>query len=103
VPAASATRLVTVKAVGAVTLKVVDLAVLPALAPLQVSVKVTDPALVGVTTLLPAVASAPLKPPLAVQLLLFVEVQVNVALCPSTMLVGATDNETVGTGVAPPL
>src|SRR5580704_15732939 len=56
VPAVSATRFVTVKAVGAVTFRVADFARLAAFAPLQVSVKLSAPATVGVCTLVPDAA-----------------------------------------------
>ena len=54
------------------------------------------PTAVGVCALEPEVGGLPLHAPLAAQLELLVEDQVKVALCPSTMLAGAADNETVG-------
>jgi hypothetical protein len=49
----------------------------------------------------PLVASFPVHPPLAVQLLAFMVDQVKVALCPSVMVVGATVNVTVGASGGP--
>jgi hypothetical protein len=91
---------VTEYAVGAPTLKTADFALL-APAPLpQVSVKVTDPTVEGVTAVVPLNDSVPVHPSLAVQLLVFVDVQLNVALCPRTILLGETENEMLGGGAA---
>jgi len=67
----------------------------------QFNVYVMFPVAVGVTAWVPLVASFPVHPPLAVQLLAFMVDQVKVALCPSVMVVGATVNVTVGASGGP--
>jgi hypothetical protein len=67
----------------------------------QLRVYVTLPAPAGVTDCVPLVASVPVHPPLAVQLLALVVDQVKVALWPSVMVVGATENVTVGANGGP--
>ena len=54
------------------------------------------PLCVGLSACVPWVACAPLQAPLAVQEVAFVEDQVSVALCPTVMVVGATEIVTVG-------
>ena len=67
----------------------------------QLRVYVTFPAPVGVTDCVPLVASVPVHPPLAVQLLALVVDQVKVALWPSVTVVGATEIVTVGANGGP--
>jgi hypothetical protein len=79
-PAVSATSFVSENAGGAFTVRVADF-VLPALyaPPPQLSVKVSVPAVVGVTVFEPVVPSVPLHPPLAVQVVPVLAVHVTTA------------------------
>jgi hypothetical protein len=67
-PGASATRLVSENAVAAATVRFAE--PIPALytPPVQLKLKVSVPAAVGVTVCVPVAARLPLHPPLAVQL-----------------------------------
>jgi hypothetical protein len=56
--------------------------------------------LAGLTLNVPAEASVPVQPPLAVQEVAFVLDQVNVELLPAAIDVGLADRVTVGAGVA---
>jgi hypothetical protein len=67
--------------------------------PVQVSVKLTAPVVVGDSDFVPLVDCAPLHPPLAVHAVVLVELQVTVAACPTVIVVGATAIVTVGAGV----
>jgi hypothetical protein len=67
--------------------------------PEQVSVKVVVVVSAPVDWL-PLVALAPLQPPLAVQLVALVELQVSVAALPLVTLVGDAVSVTVGGGAA---
>ena len=60
------------------------------------------PTAVGVCTLVPLAATLPVHAPLAVQDDPALELQVTVALWPSTMLAGATEIVSVGGGVLLP-
>ena len=90
---------VTVGAGAALTLTDADALVLPPL-PLQVSVYVLVPVAAGVTTCVPVTASVPLHALLAEHEVAFVDVQVNVELCPSVTEFGVAVSVTVGVVVA---
>jgi len=76
-------------------------AVAPAPAvPEQVSLYMEVPGDVGVTVTLPFDACVPLQAPLAVHEVALVEDQLNLALCPTVIEVGLTDNVTVGAAAA---
>jgi hypothetical protein len=79
-PAVSATSFVSENAGDAFTVSVADL-VLPALyaPPVQLSVKVSVPAVVGVTVFDPVAASVPLHAPLAVQVVPVLAVHITTA------------------------
>jgi hypothetical protein len=68
------------------------------LVPVQVSVYVTEPDVVGVTACDPVAASLPLQAPLAVQEAACVLDHVRVADWPAVIDVGLTDRVTVGAG-----
>lgn len=70
---------------------------------MQLKVYVTFPAAVGVTGCVPLVFCVPVHPPLAVQLLALVVDQVKAALWPNVIVVGATENVTVGASGGPML
>ena len=67
--------------------------------PVQVSVKLTVPVVVGDSGCVPLVDCAPLHPSLAVHAVALVELQVTVAVCPTVIVAGATVIVTVGAGV----
>jgi hypothetical protein len=66
----------------------------------QLSVKVSLPAAVGVTVCVPVAAKLPLHAPLAVQLVPVFEVQVTTVDCPSVIVVGFTVTLTIAAGLA---
>lgn len=68
------------------------------LVPVQVSVYVTEPDVVGVTAWVPVAVSLPLQAPLAVQEAAWVLDHVSVADWPAVIEVGLTDRVTVGVG-----
>ena len=68
------------------------------MAPVQVSVYVTEPDVVGVTDWEPIVASLPLQAPLAVQEVAWLLDHISVADWPAVIEVGLTDRVTVGIG-----
>jgi hypothetical protein len=60
------------------------------------------PAAVGVTVIVPDAARVPLQPPLAVQLVPVLELQVTTVDCPNVIVVGFTLTLTVAGGFMPP-
>jgi hypothetical protein len=93
--------------------RITDIAVVPPPPPpypepdgaVQVSVYVLLPAVVGVTTWVPVVASLPLHAPLALQVLAPVVDHISVAVWPTAIVVGCMDSVTAGpcnAGMVPP-
>jgi hypothetical protein len=87
-PATSDTSWVTVAALAAVTVSVADAVLLLYMPPVQVRVKVSEPAAVPVTVIVPLTGCVPLHAPLAVQVVPVVADHMSVEGCPATTVVG---------------